>query len=348
MCKPIIEVCNLTKAFRVPVKSPGLTGALKHIVRPHYEQKIAVNAISFEIEAGETVAYLGPNGAGKSTTLKMLTGILVPTSGTVEVAGFVPYQERMENNRNIGVVFGQRSQLWWDLPVQESLRLLGDIYEVPAPVFERNINEFIDLLELGPLLSKPARQLSLGQRMRCDLAASLLHSPPILYLDEPTIGLDVAVRARMRKFIRRINTEQGCTVLLASHDIGDIEDICQRLIMINEGVIIYDGPLETVKQRFGQERTIHLILREPVPNALQLVQEALQPDSNHILIQQSEDHHLLLRFDESQLSTASIVNRIMLILPVNDLQIEETTVESIIQKLYEGKLLLEGARNDSS
>jgi len=264
---PIIEVHQLSKRFRIPKKAPGMAGAIKHLFQPSYEDKLALNEISFDIEAGESVAYVGPNGAGKSTTIKVLTGIIVPTAGEVRVQGLIPHQQRVQNNKRIGVVFGQRSQLWWDLPVIESLRLLGDIYEVPSEAFERTLTECSDLLELVPLLPKAARHLSLGQRMRCDLAAALLHSPNILYLDEPTIGLDVAVKARIREFVRHINRTRGVTVLLTSHDLADIEFICSRLILIDQGKIIYDGALQAFKHQFESQRVIQMTLSEPTANA---------------------------------------------------------------------------------
>lgn len=336
---PVIDARQLTKRFRIPVKSPGLAGAIKHLFQPRYEEKVAVDAIDLSIEAGESVAYVGPNGAGKSTTLKMLTGILVPSAGEVYVRGLIPHRQRIENARNIGVVFGQRSQLWWDLPVQESLRLLGDIYEVPRGVFERNLQEFVELFELGPLLRTPARQLSLGQRMRCDLAAALIHAPTILYLDEPTIGLDVAVKARIRQFIKHINRERGVTVLLASHDLSDIEDLCERLVMIDRGRIVFDGPLQAIKERFGRERIIHLILREASPEASDLARGALA-ELAPTCIQQPEPHRLSVHFDSAQVTAGVIAGLLLPLLPVNDLRIEEPSVESIIRQLYEGKLQL--------
>ena len=329
MSRPLIEARQLTKRFRTPLKSPGVRGAIQHLFRPHYESRVAVDAIDLSITAGESVAYVGPNGAGKSTTIKMLTGILVPSAGDVHVNGLIPHEERIANNRNIGVVFGQRSQLWWDLPVQESFRLLGDIYEVPEQTFVTNLSEFVDLLELEPLLGKPARYLSLGQRMRCDLAASLLHGPSILYLDEPTIGLDVAVKVRIRDFIKRINQERGVTVLLTSHDLGDIENICQRLVMIDEGKIVYDGPLLAIKERFGRERVLKLILREPLPAAREQAQAALNPYQS-LTIEQPEPHHLVLQFDTREVTAGEVMQHLWPILPISDLQTEEPGVEFII------------------
>ncbi|MFL5806207.1 MAG: ATP-binding cassette domain-containing protein [Roseiflexaceae bacterium] len=339
---PLIEAHTLTKRFRLPVKAPGLVGALKHLARPRYEEKVAVDAIDLSIGAGESVGYVGPNGAGKSTTVKMLTGILVPSAGEVRVRELIPHRQRIENARNIGVVFGQRTQLWWDLPVQESLRLLGDIYEVPAEQFARSLRECMELLDLEPLLRKPARQLSLGQRMRCDLAAALLHAPPILYLDEPTIGLDIAVKERIRQFVKRINRERGVTVLLTSHDLGDIEDLCARLVMIDQGRIVFDGPLQAIRERFGRERVIHLLLRGALPSAVETARGAL-PELDSDSIQQPEPHHLAIQFDAVRLTAGAIAGRVLAMLPIDDMRIEEPSIESIIRQLYEGTLQFEEA-----
>ena len=334
---PQIEVENLTKVFRIPAKAPGLAGAATHLFRPRYNYRIAVDSICLSIDEGESVAYVGPNGAGKSTTVKMLTGILVPTRGKVSVRGLVPHQKRAENAKHIGVVFGQRTQLWWDLPIQESLRLLGDIYEVPADRYERNLKDFLEVLEIGPLLSTPARQLSLGQRMRCDLAASLLHSPSILYLDEPTIGLDVAVKDHIRRFIRRRNRENGVTVLLTSHDLGDIEDLCDRMIMIDKGKILFDGPLSAIRGRFGGARVAHFVLSEDSPRFLEEVRQAL-PEIPAASVVSPQPYALSVQFEARQLAAGTIVSRLINLLPVADLRLEEPSIESIIRKLYAGEL----------
>ena len=335
----LIEVRELTKRFRLPVKQPGLAGAARHLLRPRYEYKLAVDGISLAIEAGESVGYVGPNGAGKSTTVKMLTGIIVPSAGQAHVRGLVPHRQRIANAHNIGVVFGQRSQLWWDLPVQESLRLLGDIYQVPRERFAPTLNELVDLLELGPLLRMPARQLSLGQRMRCDLAASLIHAPPILFLDEPTIGLDVAVKERIRQFVKLLNRERKTTVLLTSHDLHDIEDICARLVMIDHGRIVFDGPLVAIKERFGRDRLLRLALQEALPDAAAVAANALAglPPT---AIQQHEPHRLDVKFDATIVNTGAVAGRLLSALPVQDLQIDEPSIESIIRQLYEGNLRL--------
>lgn len=336
---PLIEVHNLSKRFRLPVKRPGMAGAVRHLIRPHYEEKVAVDAINLSIEAGESVGYVGPNGAGKSTTVKILTGIIVPSSGEARVCGLIPHRQRIRNARNIGVVFGQRSQLWWDLPVQESLRLLGDIYQAPRDVFARSLDELVELLELGPLLRIPARQLSLGQRMRCDLAASLLHQPAILYLDEPTIGLDVAVKERIRRFIKQINQERAITVLLTSHDLGDIENLCRRLVMIDRGRIVFDGPLQAIKERFGRERMIHLRLHEALPAAGETATQVLAGfATTHV--QQTDDYRITVQFDTTTASVGGIASRLLSALPVDDMQIDEPSIETIIRSLYEGSLRL--------
>ena len=221
--------------------------------------------IDFTVDKGEMVGYIGPNGAGKSTTIKMLTGILVPSGGTIRVVGLDPSRRRVELARRIGVVFGQRTQLWWDLPLRDSFELLRHVYRVPADRHAQNLAAFIDLLDLGPFLDTPVRQLSLGQRMRGDLTAALLHDPEIVYLDEPTIGLDVVSKAQVREFLAKVNKERGTTVLLTTHDLADIERLCRRVMIIDHGKLLFDGELETIKQRFGTERTLVVDLEEPGP-----------------------------------------------------------------------------------
>jgi ABC-2 type transport system ATP-binding protein len=236
---------------------------VKHLFTRRFTDRVAVANVDLTIEAGEAVAYVGPNGAGKSTTIKMLTGILVPTSGEVHANGVVPHKQRIQNARNIGVVFGQRTQLWWDIPVRESLALLKEIHRIPQDRYEATLQSFNELLELGELLPVIGRRLSLGQRMRADLAAALLHDPKILYLDEPTIGLDISVKDRVRAFIKQLIAERGTTVMLTTHDLGDIEDICRRIVIIDEGRIIYDGDLQAVKDTFARERSMHFQLHHP-------------------------------------------------------------------------------------
>lgn len=340
--QPIIMAKSLTKRFQRPLKQPGMAGALRHLVRPSYTDFTAVDAIDLTIYPGESVAYVGPNGAGKSTTVKLLTGILVPSSGEISVCGIQPYQNRIANARNIGVVFGQRTQLWWDIPVLESFRLLGDIYEVPSEEYNDTFNQLVDVLDLTPLLAIPARQLSLGQRMRCDLAAALIHSPPVLYLDEPTIGLDVAVKARFREFIKYMHKERGLTVMLTSHDLGDIEELCERMIMIDKGSIVYDGALAEVTTRFGWERALHFTLSDPTSDACAISSRALG-DQLGITITQPDESRLSVTFDSRTRSSGELIRDLATILPVVDIRIEEPTAESIIRKLYEGSLHFDDA-----
>lgn len=337
---PIIQASGLTKRFRRAVKRPGIAGALRHLVRGQYQDVTAVDSIDLTVNAGESVAYVGPNGAGKSTTVKLLTGILVPTAGEVTVCDLTPFENRVANARNIGVVFGQRTQLWWDIPVQESFRLLGDIYDVPAGQYRTTFAELVEVLDLRPLLSVPARQLSLGQRMRCDLAASLIHSPPVLYLDEPTIGLDVAVKARFREFIRFMHAQRGLTVMLTSHDLGDIEELCERMVMIDQGRIVYDGALADLTRRFGWEQHLRLTFSESTPDAHARATEALghQP---HCASEQPDDTHLTITFDSRQASAGELIRDLATALPLTDIQINAPSAESIIRKLYEGSLRFE-------
>lgn len=339
MQAPIISATNLGKQFKRPKKEPGIQGALKHLVKPAFEHVTAVEGVNFTIQPGESVAYVGPNGAGKSTTVKLLTGILVPTSGEAKVCGIEPYQHRQENARNIGVVFGQRTQLWWDIPVAESLRMLGDIYDVPAEQYQTTLDELTEVLDLTPLLSVPARQLSLGQRMRCDLASSLLHSPPVLYLDEPTIGLDVSVKARFREFIKYMHRERGLTVMLTSHDIGDIEELCPRIIMIDKGKIIYDGEFAEVTRRFGYEQKVVLTLTEDEADGARIASEALSDRVAEAT--QAAPTSIEVRFDSRESTSGEIIRDLATRLPIADIRIEETSAESIIRNLYEGSLHFE-------
>ncbi len=247
-----IEVKNLSKTFQIPKTQPGLKGAVRSLFHREYTPKEAVKDVSFSLEGGEMVGYIGPNGAGKSTTIKMLCGILMPDGGSVRVHGLDPWKQRRENARQIGVVFGQRSQLYWDLPVSDTLELYQKLYDIPMDVYRRNRERFIDLLEMGEFISQPVRQLSLGQKMKANLALALLHGPRVIYLDEPTIGLDVMTKRRLRAFIGEINRESGTTVILTTHDMKDIEEICKRLILIDKGSLLYDGSLSEFRHRYAQ------------------------------------------------------------------------------------------------
>ncbi len=261
---PIIETRDLRKVFRSVVRRPGIGGTLRTLFSRDYEDKVAVEGVTMALDEGELVGYIGPNGAGKSTTIKMLTGILVPTSGLVRVAGIVPYEQRTKNARRIGVVFGQRSQLYWDLPLIESFELLKAIYGIPPQRYRENLDHFTELLEMGEFLRTPVRQLSLGQRMRGDFAAAMLHDPRVVFLDEPTIGLDVVAKENIREFIARVNRERGTTFILTTHDLADVERLCRRIVLIDRGTLVYDGEIDALRDRYGTHRTLVVTLCEPV------------------------------------------------------------------------------------
>ncbi|MGW7237656.1 ABC transporter ATP-binding protein [Streptomyces sp. NPDC054804] len=258
-----IEVRGLSRTFHTTVRRPGLSGALRSLVNPERVEKHAVSDITFDVAPGELLALLGPNGAGKSTTIKMLTGILTPTSGHARVAGVVPYQERERNARNIGAVFGQRTQLWWDLPVRESFAILRDIYEVPRAEHAARLREFDQLLDLSAFWDTRVRHLSLGQRVRCDLAAALLHDPPVVFLDEPTIGMDVVVKEQVREFLRYQVAERGRTVLLTTHDMTEVERLAERVVLVNHGRLVLDGSLEEIRRTFGSTWQVRATLADP-------------------------------------------------------------------------------------
>ncbi|WP_037671538.1 ATP-binding cassette domain-containing protein [Streptomyces griseus] len=258
-----IEVRGLSRTFHTTVRRPGFAGALRSLVNPERVAKHAVSDVTFDVAQGELLALLGPNGAGKSTTIKMLTGILTPTSGTARVAGVVPYEERERNARNIGAVFGQRTQLWWDLPVRESFAILRDIYEVPKAEHAARLKEFDELLELSSFWDTRVRHLSLGQRVRCDLAAALLHDPPVVFLDEPTIGMDVVVKEQVREFLRHQVAERGRTVLLTTHDMTEVERLAERVVLINHGRLVLDGALDEIRRRFGSTWQLRATLADP-------------------------------------------------------------------------------------
>lgn len=321
----IIEVNHLYKDFLIAKRETGFLGALKSLVKREFIKKEAVKDISFSIQEGEMVGYIGPNGAGKSTTIKMLTGILVPTSGDVIVNGLVPHENRQENAKNIGVVFGQRTQLWWDLPTIESFELLKAIYRVTDKRYRENMDIFKEILGLEEFLNTPVRQLSLGQRMRADIAASLLHDPPILFLDEPTIGLDVVAKEKMRTFIQEINKEKNVTVILTTHDMEDIERLCKRMVLIDYGQKVYDGEILTVKERFGKMRTLVVDLEE--------ASRELHLRGGDVWKQ--EENRYWIRFNRDECSASDLIRQISETHNIKDLTVEEPEIESIIGRIYQ-------------
>jgi ABC-2 type transport system ATP-binding protein len=319
-----IAVENLVKTFRVAERAPGLLGALRGVIARQMREVRALNGVSFSIEAGEVVGYIGPNGAGKSTTIKILSGILVPDSGRCEVLGLTPWKQRTTHVSRVGAVFGQRTQLWWDLPVIESFDLLRDIYRIDPGLYHSNRDELVALLGIEPLLNTPVRQLSLGQRMRADLAAALLHSPPLLFLDEPTIGLDAPAKMAVRDFILRLGRERGITVLLTTHDMDDIEALCSRVLLINHGRILSDGTLAALRERVTKERHLIIDLADPE-------RAICDPDAREI---RREGSRVYLRFHPDRISPAELIGRIAAQHPVRDLFVENPPIEEVIAQAY--------------
>ena len=322
---PIITVEHLSKHFKVYKRRTGFWGNLSSTVSRQHDIIKAVDDVNFSLERGELVGYIGANGAGKSTTIKMLTGILVPTLGHIDVMGLTPYRHRKENTRRIGVVFGQRTQLWWDLPVIDSFELLKHIYEIPHNLYKQNLEFFSELLQLQPFLSTPVRRLSLGQRMRCDLTAALLHNPEILYLDEPTIGLDVVAKEQVRQFLRQVNAERQVTVILTTHDLNDVEKVCQRLVIIDSGKIIYDGGIDALKKRYGKTRMLIVDLAQ--------VYSDIQLDD--VDLTRRDGNRIWLAFDRDTISASEVIAQLTARYEIQDLTISEPEIEEIVRRIYE-------------
>ena len=327
----MIEVENLSKIFKVYHHRKGFFGSFVNLFSRKHQIVRAVDKVSFSVARGEVVGYLGPNGAGKSTTIKMLTGILVPTSGRVTVNGYIPHRQRKENAKRIGVVFGQRSHLWFDLPVQESFALLQRIYRIPETQYRENVEVFDALLSIGEFFQTPVRQLSLGQRMRADIAAALLHNPDVLFLDEPTIGLDVVAKARIRQFIQQINAERQVTVILTTHDLDDVEKLCKRVILIDKARLCFDGELARLRRLLSTERVLSVDYAETyadisIPNADVTYQEG---------------NRVQYRFSPEEISSADLIGTILQRFKIVDLSIQEPDIEALIKTVYEDNLTLE-------
>ncbi len=326
---PIVEVRDLSKEFRTFRRREGVLGALQNLFVREYVTVRAVDQISLTIEPGEMVGYIGANGAGKSTTIKMLTGILVPTSGAVLAQGYVPWRDRRRYTRHIGVVFGQRTQLWWDIAVIESFKLLKEIYEIPAADYQRRLELFSELLNVKAYLHTPVRKLSLGERMRCDLAAALLHNPPLLFLDEPTIGLDVVAKHNIREFLKEINRSEGTTILLTTHDLSDIEELARRILIIDKGRILYDGPLGDLKKRLARYNQVKFFLKDRAQTA-----RLGEFSSDGMVCERLDELTYVLRFDREQHSSAEVIRQIVNRLEVRDIFIEEEPIEDIVKRIY--------------
>jgi ABC-2 type transport system ATP-binding protein len=325
-----IDVKDLRKDFRVQKNREGLSGALKDLFKREYREVRAVKDISFQIPQGEICGYIGENGAGKSTTIKMLTGILVPTAGEIKVNGYVPYRDREKFVNEIGVVFGQRSQLWWDIGVIESFRLLRKVYRVPEQDFRRRLDRLVERLQLGDLLNRPVRKLSLGQRMRCELVASLLHNPKILFLDEPTIGLDIVVKTEIRDFLMEMNREEGTTILLTTHDLQDIEALCSRVVMLDDGRIIYDGGLEELKTKWSKGREIVFQFVKQTP--LAKLQELTSDLDTEWTVENDVSARL---FVPHSVSFSDAMARVVGGADIRDIKIIETNTDEIVRGIYQ-------------
>ncbi len=331
MSEAIIEVHNLSKTFRVAQREAGLRAALRALVKPSYTQVEAVKEVSFTLRPGEMVGLLGPNGAGKTTLLKMLSGLLYPTAGTAQVAGCTPWQRKPEYLRQIGMVLGNKSQMLWDIPPTETFRVLGEIYAVPAGQLKKNLEELYDLLDMRELLTRPVRTFSLGERMKCELVAGLLYQPHLLFLDEPTLGLDVSMQRRLRQFVAEVNRRLGVTVLLTSHYMADITALCPRVILIQEGKLLYDGELNGLAQRLAPYKLLRLTLGAEVDDA------GLRdlPEGAERVEGEGDQVTLRVRREGAAALTAWLLEH----LPVNDLSVEDPPVEAVMDRVYQGGVL---------
>lgn len=326
---PLISVHALSKHYRSFRRREGILGGLANLFHREYQTIKAVENIHFEIGRGEMVGYIGPNGAGKSTTIKMLTGILVPTSGEILSNGFVPWRQRAAYVKTIGVVFGQRTQLWWDIAVVESFKLLKEIYQISDQDYSRRLGVFSEILNLNEYLHTPVRKLSLGERMRCDLAASLLHNPPLLFLDEPTIGLDVVAKDHIREFLKEVNRTEQTTILLTTHDLSDIEELSRRIIIIDKGKILFDGQLAEMKKRLAQYNQVKFFLKDRSQIA-----RLDQVTRNGISCKRVDDLTYFMRFDREKHSTAEVIRDLVNQLEVRDIFVEEEPIEDIVKRIY--------------
>lgn len=323
-----IEVKNISKEFKVNKRSKGIPGMIANMFVPKYEIKKAVQDLSFTIEKGEMVGFIGPNGAGKSSTIKMLSGILCPDKGSITVNGFIPYKQRKSYVGNIGVVFGQKSQLQWDLPVIDSFELLRAIYRIPKEKYQKNLERFTQMLDMKGFINQPVRQLSLGQRMRADIVASLLHSPEIVFFDEPTIGVDVIGKETIRNFIKELNEQDKVTMIFTTHDMQDIEQTCKRLIIIDKGSLMYDGSLHEIRSKFGTSRRLVAEFNE----------ETTVAPIKDVVIDDLKDRRFSFTFDNNVVDVNMLMKEILGNYSVHDITVEEPEIESIIQKMYNGEV----------
>ena len=323
-----IEVKKVSKDFKVNKRSAGIPGMIANMFVPKFEIKKAVNDLSFTIEKGEMVGFIGPNGAGKSSTIKMLSGILCPDKGSITVGGFVPYKQRKSYVGNIGVVFGQKSQLQWDLPVIDSFELLRAIYRIPEEKYKRNLDRFTEMLDMKNFINQPVRQLSLGQRMRSDIVASLLHSPEIVFFDEPTIGVDIIGKETIRSFIKELNEQDKVTMIFTTHDMQDIEQTCKRIIIIDKGSLMYDGSLQEIRSKYGTTRRLIAEFNE---------ETKIEPIKN-VIIEDLKDRKASFTFDNNVVDVNKLMHEVLEKYSVHDVTVAEPEIESIIQKIYKGEV----------
>lgn len=344
--EPVIELKNVTKEFKILNRHEGLKGSVRDLFSRDYSILTAVDNISMRIDRGEIVGYLGPNGAGKSTTIKMMTGVLEPTRGEIICNGVVPYKKRTQNAQNIGVVFGQRTQLWWGLPAIESFRILKDIYQVNDKDFNDMMDIYATMVDMDNIMKKPVRQMSLGQRTLCDILASFIHNPPVVFLDEPTIGLDVAMKAKIRELIKTLNKEKDTSIILTTHDMGDVDALCERIVIIDKGKMLYDNSIDNLTELFGAYRTLCLTLtkkgEENDEQKLNTLVESVKsiltekwPEVDNFVVSLNENTIEVL-IDENKASIVKVMNAIQEKHKIYDMHLREISTESVIRKIYEG------------
>lgn len=332
MNNTIIDVQNICKTFKITKRAKGFKGTLKNVFHPEHEYKKAVDNISFKINEGEMVGFIGPNGAGKSTTVKMLSGILYPDSGDINIAGYIPHKQRKEYVANIGVVFGQKSQISWDLSAMDSYEVIKHIYKIPHKKYKDNLERFIELLDMSKFVNQPVRQLSLGQRMRADIAAALLHSPKIVFFDEPTIGIDVVGKEKIRSFIKTLNKTDNITMIFTTHDMQDIEKTCERLIIIDDGKKLYDGSFENVKSNYVSSRIVEVEFEEPL--------QQISIDNVSISDSENNKNKKLISFDNTRVNINDLMSQLLNNYKVKDISVKEPEIDSIIRDIYEGKIIV--------
>ncbi|MBR4093593.1 MAG: ATP-binding cassette domain-containing protein [Oscillospiraceae bacterium] len=342
----IIELKNVSKEFKILNRHEGVKGSIKDLFSRDYKIVNAVNDISMTINKGEIVGYLGPNGAGKSTTIKMMTGVLEPSSGEILCNGVIPYKKRSENAQNIGVVFGQRSQLWWSLPVVESFKILKDIYQVPDKDYNDMMELYSSIVDMENLLHKPVRQMSLGQRTLCDILAAFIHNPAVVFLDEPTIGLDVAMKAKIRELVKTLNHEKNTTVILTTHDMGDVDALCKRIVIIDKGKMLFDNDIEHLSELFGAYRTLILSLNKKGTKCDEKHMQKLSDDVSSLLSEEFSDTSAFslsftddkteILIDESKTSVVKVLNAVQKKYKIYDMHLQDISTESVIRKIYEG------------